>query len=536
MATEQMNNKKGGAEVAPLRAPGGCCHAAAVVKAAGFAAIFLFCTLAYGDVFVRAQQESYIAADGTVMDFLLSRPGGRLYWAARWLLASYKNVWIGGLLLSAILTGGACQAAHILRKVAKPARPMSESAVVGAAFILPAAILAAMVAEGTNLYYKFEPSRIFIWPIFCLLGLAAVSAGMAFLSKGGTVASNKGGQSLKAAIPGLAVVAAVFGTLAFYAVHTRQNVVLTARMQNSLWEQDWQRMIDDGLAARRPTRAVAAYYAVALLQTGQLPDRLFAIPFDYPDSDLEKVDGNEEYGQLLADCNFEAGLVLGGYHHALERTVMNGVSVRNLKRLAVAAIMLGEDELARKYLHLISMTPFEGGFIAKYAPMLEDRSLISQDGELRNVEALKPTESRYEQNYREPLFMGYNVGLGQGSDAALVPSATACMYAKMLDALMPRLAIMQQKGMAITPLMEQAALCYLAGHSGAQLPIAVSDLTKSQFSSFVADVQPVMKDKERMREEMKEKWLGSYFYYYYCENNDEKATGVKDKNKSEGVN
>ena len=42
----------------------------------------------------------------------------------------------------------------------------------------------------------------------------------------------------------------------------------------------------------------------------------------------------------------------------------------------------------------------------------------------------------------------------------------------------------------------------------------------SSFQAFVSQARPFLKDKAELRKQLKENWLGSYFYYYYCENNE----------------
>lgn len=49
-----------------------------------------------------------------------------------------------------------------------------------------------------------------------------------------------------------------------------QNEILLARLQLQQQQQDWETMIETARSARQPSRAVAAYHAVALEETDQL--------------------------------------------------------------------------------------------------------------------------------------------------------------------------------------------------------------------------------------------------------------------------
>lgn len=71
----------------------------------------------------------------------------------------------------------------------------------------------------------------------------------------------------------------------------RDDLIRTCRMTKMLEQSDWQAMIDEALGARRPSRSVAAYYAIALAETGLLESRAFEIPYDYPNRKVREKDG-----------------------------------------------------------------------------------------------------------------------------------------------------------------------------------------------------------------------------------------------------
>lgn len=484
-----------------------------------FVVLAVFCTLVYGDVFARAQQESFVNTNAVSMKFLTDKPLGTLYWGMRWLLVVFKSKWIGGLLLAGVLMLTAWLVDRMLRQPA---------AWCGVGVLVPLAELGWMVAQGTNLYYKNEPSRFVLLTVGTLL-VALVAYGVVALLRRKRAAA----QPKTTARPwGLMLMLVLTGALYGYTLTAQQNPILTARMQHRLWQQDWEGMIDDALSARRPTRAVAAYYAIALLQQGELLERLYEIPYNYPiNGGLEAHDGSEEYGLLQADADFEAGLVQVAYHYALEYTVMNGPTTHNVKRMALCAVMMEEKELANKYFRILESLPFEGDFIERYRPMVDNPKLIEEDAELALVRKLKPREHKYEQQYRQPAFMGYNLGLLEGSDETLITSTAACMYSKDLMAMMPRVMAMIQKKMNLPMTVQQAICCLSLKDKGAHKDVVNvlpnSQLVMSELQSFLMDAKEYMKDKDLLREKLKDRWLGSYMYYYYCENNDSIATGKK---------
>lgn len=79
--------------------------------------------------------------------------------------------------------------------------------------------------------------------------------------------------------------------------------------------------------------------------------------------------------------------------------------------------------------------------------MLDNPALVKDDAELQHVLSLDPREERFEQNYQQPLFLGYNIGLNSGTDATLITSAAACLYSKDLQSFLARAQILAQKGL-----------------------------------------------------------------------------------------
>lgn len=480
---------------------------AAHVYAAGFLLTLWFCALTLGDIFARAEQESFFTFDPVPMKYVLGQPLGHLRWGARLLLLSYKSTWAGALCLSLVLTLTAWLAD---RAIGRPR-------LTGLGFAAVVAQLAGFAWLGTNVYFKGEPGIVFGIPVAVLLAatLAALAAAIARRGRKRPAAAPSGPLSL-----GLG---ALFAALIAATAHFDRNQILTARLQLLMQQARWEEMADLAIAAPRPTRAVAAYGAIALQQRGELATRLFDLTFDYPDPRLRKVDGNEEQALFTADCNFYAGLVQPAYHHDLEQSVMNGPSVYRYKRMALSALLMGEQALAERYFRLLEKVPFEKSFVEKYRPLNGRPDLIARDSELAAVTALRPMETRsFEQNYRQPAFLGYNLGLTQGTDASLITSAVACLYSKDLPRFAQRAEVIAQKGLPMPAAFTQALQILALKNQGAAQFFGkyLSQFTAGELGRFIEEARPVMHDKKEMRRQLKKNWLGTYYYYYYCENNE----------------
>jgi hypothetical protein len=170
--------------------------------------------------------------------------------------------------------------------------------------------------------------------------------------------------------------------------------------------------------------------------------------------------------------------------------------------------------------------------------LLLNPQLIDADPELSRVRALKPREETTEQNYRRPIFMGYNVGLGQGSDATLTTSIAATLYSKDMMRMLNMASVLRHKNQGRLPRIVREAIM-IKSITMPELKQAFPEITGdamllTNFQSFVSQARPYLDDKPLLREKLRKDWLGTYFYYYYCENNN--PSQVQSKSSSAGVN
>lgn len=491
----------------------------------GAAALYLFLTWGYGDVLARVEQDSYISASTPSMHYLLTRPMGHVYWCFRWLLLAFKCVWAGALMLTVIYTLTARLADYTLRL------PRSWE---GLGFVLPWVQIGWMLSRGINLYYKNEPS-LFLFIAAVVLAVVSVTAAVVWL----VTRHKKPSAPASAVRPyGLLVALLLSAGITCAARYYNQNVILVARMQLMQYDQDWEGMVSAARTSRQPNRAVAAYHAIGLEEQDQLLDGMFDLVYEYPKERLDSLDGNEEYGIFLADCNFHAGLMNAAYRAGMDQTVMNGPRLYYLKRMAVCTLLNEEETLCRKYLTLIEENPFEGAFVEKCRAMLNDRKLVDADAELAHVKALKPQEDKFEQHYPSPAFLGYNTNLMSGSDRGLYPSIAACMYSKNLQLMLPRVQVLAQKGFPFPMCVQQAiAIMALKQPDLLKMYPQVGSFIPNEVRSFLVDAKPYSKDRLALRHNLRERWLGTYMYYYYTENNDpDQVKKAPDSSAKSGVN
>lgn len=471
-----------------------------------FLGFWFFASVLYKDMFYMAEQHSLFVFDRQVMQFILDQPLGGLLCFGRFMLLSFHVPWLGGLLLSAILTGATCLLKYIFGLRGKW-EWLS---------LLPSTLIATyLVHKGLNLYYQQEPAVIFLYPVACLFCLGVIAALKRIFY------SAKEKKRYPASLLSKGMVLLVFASLYAYAWKGKENERLTATAQRLLQEQDWEGMIETTRKAKQPTRSIAAYHAIALLHTNQLLTRLFEIPYQYPDLELINRGGQPDDGSdlYLADACLAAGLLYPAYHQTMERMVIDGPSCYTLKQLFFCSLLNEEHVLANKYLYMLMQVPTEKGFVRKHMPLVANAEQILAQPYFRQILDLLPMEDHFEQEYRSPFFIGYNVQTTNVRNLhAMEASLAACLYTKMLPEVFNRTRL--YAGKQLPPLVEQAIVLYSLTTDNADILkyFRISPDTLSRVKEFLARyVSNGTVDPDKY-EELTKTYSNFYPCYYYCQN------------------
>lgn len=490
-----------------------------------------------GDIGHMAYENSFVAADATLMHWLWQQSFGGLWILGRMLLVSYHWPLVGGLLVAALLTAGSWLAAYCLRL---PQRWRWLG-------FLPAGAWMTWVAWlGLNLFYQREPGRPFGVLLLAVL-VCAIDAFIIWTFKSRrrkacrqeVAAKRSTGQQLKELAP-YAVTFAICLLLPMAITHLRYPYARpVTRMQVQMMHQDWNGMAETARAhAHLSYRPLAAYYAVALVHNGHLADAMFDIRLDYDSLHLKDRSGHEDVGTnyYLIDCNLHAGLIRPATHRAMEQLTMEGPSLYVLKHLARLALLDGHWQLARKYLHIIDKAPLEHAFVEKYSAMVGHRDLVAADPEFNVLLRTVPTRDSFESMYEEPVFLGYAVDLTEGrSVEALTQSLMANLYSKRMPPFLMR--CQPLVGSTPAPTIAQGLVTQVRKNPEILQAFPNLQMEMQRYTGFLQMVQPYMHDRARGGQELFDQYRGYYPYYYFFGNL--KATRKpenKNASSSAGVN
>ena len=507
----------------------------------GFVLLLVFTAGVYGPVFRHLAEENYFSFEALPMNYVLRFPMGKLYWLGRFMLLIFQSRIVGGVILAGVLT--------LIAWLVD--RPLPEKW-RGAGFLVPVLLMGWGVYRGYNLYLRNEPSLILLWTALVLI----LSLVCLFFRR-------KSQETVKFRQRyGFLLMLILTSGLSISAWNCRQNVILSCDMQNKLMDSDWEGILDDAMMAEHPDRSVAAYHVIGLNGIGQVLERAFEIRYDFPTVQLDSIGNMDEGANYVADCNLYCGLVQPAYHTTMENLVMAGPRLMFFKRLAMCSVIRGERKLAERYLNIVGKMPFQSDFVEKYTTYLNDSTAMANDPTIARILQFAPRENQdnpmqgvFEQQYRQPTFLGYNVGVLAGSDETLNTSVAAAMYSKDLENVILRARYLQmRRSMPLT--LQQALVIASLKRPGLleNFPqVMQNPVVESEVKSFLMDAAPLSEERkaaiagvtdslqlkqlgeeydEKMADALQERWLGTYMYYYYCGN----LKQAKDRKTESGVN
>lgn len=477
-----------------------------------FLSAWFLLSIYYGDVMYIAQQNSFFSTKASLMDFVTShRPYGYLWWLGRAFLQLFYYPILGGAVTSlmlALISGLIMYVFRIRQKFALLQ-------------FLPAFLwIGYLFFQGYELYYQAETGMILGIPLCVLIILILQSGFIRTFSKRRIYSTFAiVSTSQKQRFLDCLVILFVPLLLILGSEQLRPYVRPTAHMQRSMQAENWEEMKRTAKECKISARPIAAYYAIALMQTGEITQSLFDIEYNYMDLYLYDRNGGKDFGTAYyeSDGNFYAGLINTAYRNALEQLTMDGPSALNLKRLAEASLLNGEHKLCEKYLKILESMPFESEFVERTKALNKNTELVAQNTRLNKILQLRPVEDSFETLYREPLFLGYNIALLQGrSIEALHASLAACLYSKLIPNFLIRTEPLVNS--TLPQNVQDALIMESDKNPNISKIFQFDEFSLQKYEVFLNMSASYKGRREIGAKELKKQFLGFYPYYYYYGN------------------
>ncbi len=496
-----------------------------------FVAVWGWASCYYGDVFRISRDNSFWVPDTEQMNFVLNCHNGWLWYLGRMFLAMFRHPWLGGLILSLMLTVGSWLIQYCLR-LSPRFRWCS--------YLPSLAYIAVVSYLGLNIFFETETGRLLGIPllIFAILCLCAIVVRLAGRKDAPAFCGIPQDETMRDNYVQLAVFGVVLALCIGFVQWQRPYVRVICKMIVQNDNQDWQGTIDTAHEnAELSYRPISANYAIALVHTDQQCNRMYDIRLEYDSLYLSGWgtpvnNGNQLY---IAECDFHAGLVETAYHCCMERMVMNGPYIHAMELMTKCALMRSEWKLAEKYLAILDQVPFEGSFCKKYRPMLYNTALVNSDDEMGHIRLTEPMHDSFENMYQKPTFLGYNIRLYEGRSVnALWNSLATCLYTKLMPDFVDRLNPLN--GSIPPDNVADGILLATNKRPGLDKRFQGMDLRAQRLGSYLEHMQPYLKDRPAYARQLFDKYKGYYPYYYFFGNLKATKKSTTQASSNSGVN
>ncbi len=478
-----------------------------------FLLTWLWAAWYYGSVFSISREYSFWVPDPRIMNFILNQPYGFLRYIGRALLQLYYYPWLGGLLLALMLTACSWLVGYCMRLKAS----------WRAIQYLPALTYMAVVTwHGLDIFFEARTGFIFGIPFLALDVLCIWALIIRSFSRKPAPAFIRipTDETPRQSCIQLALITVSMAAIIGFDLWQRPYVRVICSLLEMEYRQDWtgiQKLARKN--AKMSNRPMACSYAISLVQTGQIAERLYDIRLDYDSLHIHGMDWQHNNASCLyvPEGNYYGGFIETSQHACMEQMVMTGPTIRLLKLQTKCALMRGEWELAEKYLRLLSLVPFEGEFCKKYGAMVRRADLVGADREMALIRLTEPLHDTFENQYQQPLFMGYNLMLVEGrSREALINSLIVCLYTKLMPQFVERL----EPLIGTTPpsIIMDGIMLAENKNPGISKHFTGLNFRQPQLQSFLENTRPYMKDRPGFAYELFPRYQGYYPYYYFFGN------------------
>lgn len=224
-------------------------------------------------------------------------------------------------------------------------------------------------------------------------------------------AKTKGKSHLTASISELAFAVATIALLTYR--YQDKNFATYLRIDINMDENNYGKAIEAARALEEtPTRTISLHTHAALFHSNLAGDSLFS--FRQGDAEYNSPMPNLALRTTMSrNLLYRFGRINDCYRWSMEDMVEYGPKVEYLKYLSKCALLNGEYNLARRYLHLLSKTMFHKDWAAKYLDYADHPEKMDKDAEFSSIRPL----------------MAYNDHIG--GDAGLIESYLSTTIASM---------------------------------------------------------------------------------------------------------
>lgn len=300
------------------------------------------------------------------------------------------------------------------------------------------------------------------------------------------------------------------------------------RMARAADECDWPQVIREYQHTELPpTRTMWILYNLALLNSNRLPDNMLrqAVATQLPTpTDSVCASMGVGFGPLLYYLH---GQINFSYRWAMENSVNYGMSAQRLRQMTQCAILLGETQLAHKYLDILSRTLFHASWAEEQLGLLEHPSKLHDTPRYALPKALFDASPADILDGDNDQVESYLMNLFSHADSQHNASFNElCLFYALASHDIPcfwkQFAVYAQlhAGQSMPLICQEAAILYSQLQPGlvdvSNLPF--DPIAIANYNAFMQTAMPLMQrgtDMGQIAQQTHRQFGHTFFWYYY---------------------
>lgn len=310
---------------------------------------------------------------------------------------------------------------------------------------------------------------------------------------------------------------AAVACILFFSYRNR-NFHLEIAMQQAIERNDWDKVLKLASRTENPTRIIVMYRDIALLNKGQLCDKMFTYSNDSVDIDTPAQISQTEV--CAPTAFFYNGLINYSTRWAWEMSMMFQRTLERYKYQAKVALFTGKENpaLVEKYLEIIGKNLYQGKWVRKYREFLDNPALLANDPEyamfrqLDRFEEIKYMSSAVVENTLNNHYL-----LQENPEGVMLDlSLAAAMITKDIDAFWYYYDKLLDTGRRIPVHVGEAAILFAyIGRNQAEIDSVARDLGGTNSSIVRRFTNFSTEASKGDTADFKKKYGDTYWYYCY---------------------
>jgi len=313
----------------------------------------------------------------------------------------------------------------------------------------------------------------------------------------------------------------LFVLAVFYFSFRDNEFKLELKLQRWVEKHKWNEIITEAEKTPEPTKAIAAYRAIALAQTNQLSQRLFDFPCQYKSPAADYMTKNFRKVYYHSELFFYASFTNVAYLWNMEFMMGVGTNFHLLKQMALCSILNGEKELASRYLNLLKQSLFYKKWAIKQERYNNNPIALLENPVYHQIKQHMPEENFIiPMQHTLPIY--YKFLWGNSLSKNLERAVLANLYIKDLNSYVQ---IMQYVNLPELPdCMQEALIIHAMINNDYSLlsRFRINNQLKEKVTSFVSECQKQRKlniSQQEAKQRLKN-YKGTYSYHYFFAGSD----------------